>query len=245
MLKKICIIAILVLYSLPILSAEETTDTGIEQYDAVVILGKALNSDGTMLHELYERLYWGAKPYFEGKTGTIILTGSKNRGNADISEAEAMQNYLLEKGVSPSDIMLETRANTTVENALYTSQLIREKGIKSILLCSSPYHMNRSWDNPLKLFNKQLAGFAEVFPVSEFYAADHIKLIRGFDKNLETEVIPVKGRLINANLKKYIEQNKKSKNIFIYHYRGIFESSIVKQKYQKDIQYLHEVYQPF
>lgn len=166
----------------------------VEEADAVVILGKQLNKEGTMQHELYERLYWGMQPYLEGKAKMIIVSGGSVRGKANISEAEAMKDFLIFSGVKAGDILMEKKSASTVENALFVSRMILERKMKKIYLCSSPYHMNRSWDNPTVLFREQLQSSTEVIPIPDFPAIRECTLTAGYDPALPLELTITLGK---------------------------------------------------
>ncbi len=70
--------------------------------------------------------------------GIPMLDGS------DMSEARRLWSLALEYGVDPALILLEERSRNTYENALYTRELLKERGIERILLVSSAMHMRRA-----------------------------------------------------------------------------------------------------
>lgn len=59
------------------------------------------------------------------------------------SEAQAMANYLYDKGVS-NRIFLENRSLDTDENALYAAEILSQMNVKHILLITQASHMWRS-----------------------------------------------------------------------------------------------------
>jgi uncharacterized SAM-binding protein YcdF (DUF218 family) len=50
--------------------------------------------------------------------------------------------YGLEKGI---EHLVEDKAHTTFENALFTARIIKDRGFKSAILVTSSYHMPRSY----------------------------------------------------------------------------------------------------
>ena len=73
-------------------------------------------------------------------------------------EAEAFAAYLVERGVPAKDIIKETFARDTADNAANSLRLCREKGYTKPILVTSASHMPRA----VYLFKK--AGFAELTP---------------------------------------------------------------------------------
>lgn len=60
------------------------------------------------------------------------------------SEALVAERILLQLGLPQEQIIVETKARTTQENAAYTAALCRERGYKNVLLLTSALHMPRS-----------------------------------------------------------------------------------------------------
>ena len=55
-----------------------------------------------------------------------------------------MQQLALGLGVPPSACLLEEESRTTRENARFTAQLLRARGIQQVLLVSDGYHLPRA-----------------------------------------------------------------------------------------------------
>lgn len=60
------------------------------------------------------------------------------------SEALVAERILLQLGLPQEQIIVETQARTTKENAAYSAALCRERGYKNVLLLTSALHMPRS-----------------------------------------------------------------------------------------------------
>lgn len=60
------------------------------------------------------------------------------------SEALVAERILLQLGLPQEQIIVETQARTTQENAAYTAALCRERGYHNVLLLTSALHMPRS-----------------------------------------------------------------------------------------------------
>lgn len=55
-----------------------------------------------------------------------------------------MRDLLILMGVPLSAMQLERQARNTRENALYTGEMLRERGVRRILLVTSALHMRRA-----------------------------------------------------------------------------------------------------
>jgi uncharacterized SAM-binding protein YcdF (DUF218 family) len=55
-----------------------------------------------------------------------------------------MRDALIELGVEPGQILLETRSRSTAENARETAALLRDKGIAHAVVVTTHWHMRRA-----------------------------------------------------------------------------------------------------
>ena len=99
---------------------------------SVVILGFALNDDGTMKEELLGRL----------QTGLAI---AKEYPKSYVTEGGLMGEWLLKQGLEPSRLIVENRAQDTVGNAKNTYEVLKTKypSVKNVVLVTSDYHVPR------------------------------------------------------------------------------------------------------
>ena len=81
------------------------------------------------------------------KTGKdIIFVPSGGKGNDEImSEAQAMKNYLIEKGIKENNILIEDKSKNTFENIKFSNKLINDK-VKNakIAFSTTNYHVFRA-----------------------------------------------------------------------------------------------------
>lgn len=114
-----------------------------KQYDAILLLGLKLNSDGTPLHELTLRIETAAECYKKGLSNLIIPCGGKTPGTP-VSEASVMHDALISLGVPESAICMEGQSQITVENFRNAAALLRTVKHPHVLIVTSDYHMFRS-----------------------------------------------------------------------------------------------------
>lgn len=99
-----------------------------------------------------DRLIYAAQMYHQGVAPHVLLSGGEvPLVGEDVSGAEDMAELLRLMGVPAEAIWLETRSRNTAENALNSARLLREKGIRQIVLVTSARHMPRA----VKLFEAQ------------------------------------------------------------------------------------------
>jgi uncharacterized SAM-binding protein YcdF (DUF218 family) len=72
----------------------------------------------------------------------LIFSGAAREG--PISNAEAMRRLALSEGVPAESILVEEQATNTYGNALHTRRLMEAHGLRSAILVTSPYHLQRA-----------------------------------------------------------------------------------------------------
>lgn len=113
---------------------------------AVVVLGGGIVKvpDGYQLSvHTTARLLKGLQ-IAEQKGLPLIVTGGRLPGVDQLPEAEVMKREAISLGFEEHDIIVEPLARTTRENALYTYKIIKEYGLKRIILVTSAVHMKRA-----------------------------------------------------------------------------------------------------
>ncbi len=73
-----------------------------------------------------------------------IVSGGKGEGE-DISEAEAMKNYLTEKGIDESRILMEDRSTDTHQNISYSQEILLEMDMaEEVVIITDGFHQYRA-----------------------------------------------------------------------------------------------------
>ena len=111
-------------------------------YDAIVVLGYELQN-GQPAEELRLRVQAGAEAYARGLSKKIVVSGGAAPGSR-ITEAAVMAQLLLRAGVPQEAVMLEDRAQDTMENLRFTARLLGGAKGKRVLVVTSDYHLRRS-----------------------------------------------------------------------------------------------------
>jgi uncharacterized SAM-binding protein YcdF (DUF218 family) len=113
-----------------------------EATEAVVVLGTQVLAGGRPSTTLLARARHAAWLYASGKVGLVIPTGGI--GEHPPSEAQVAARILREAGVPEEDILLEEKAHSTRDSARLVAALARERGIRSLMLVTDPFHCVRS-----------------------------------------------------------------------------------------------------
>ena len=112
--------------------------------DALIVLGAAVHGKTPSL-TLKRRLDTAVKYYNQNPDAIIIVSGGKG-AQEDITEAEAMEKYLLDKGVATDKIIKESQATSTYENFTFSKQLLDEyfDGDYTACFVTNEYHILRA-----------------------------------------------------------------------------------------------------
>ncbi len=116
-----------------------------KDFDYVIIHGAGLIDGQRMSKLLSQRVDKAIEVYQKDPTPPILIPSGGRGSDEKISEAEAMREYLLEKGIPAEKIIAEDQSKTTYENLLNSKKIIDErKGGKYIALVTSNYHVYRA-----------------------------------------------------------------------------------------------------
>ncbi len=114
-------------------------------FDYVIIHGAGLIDGSRVSKLLADRLDKAIEVYRKDPSPPKLIPSGGKGSDETMSEAEAMKNYLLEKGIPEYDILLEKESTTTYENLKYSKQLLDQlDGRKYTALVTSNYHVYRA-----------------------------------------------------------------------------------------------------
>lgn len=115
----------------------------IPENTPAIILGCKVN-DKTPSEMLENRIAAAYKYLSANENAVVIASGGKG-DDENISEAEAIGNSLVEKGVSCERIILEDKSTSTAENMLFSKRIMDETGLgNEAVIITSEFHQLRS-----------------------------------------------------------------------------------------------------
>lgn len=112
--------------------------------DAVIVLGAGVNGSRVSL-SLADRLDSAVDYHKENPQALIVVSGGQGPGE-DISEAEAMEQYLVARGVPDDLIIKEDQSTSTHENFLFSKKILEEKlgDAYTVAYITNDYHIYRA-----------------------------------------------------------------------------------------------------
>jgi uncharacterized SAM-binding protein YcdF (DUF218 family) len=110
--------------------------------DAIVVLGAAISHSGMLSLESLLRTNRGVELYRRALAPTLVLLGGSRSGGP--TEADVRAEQARAHGVPAQAILIETRGNTTREEAIRVQALLQPKGVRTILLVTNAGHLARA-----------------------------------------------------------------------------------------------------
>ena len=182
----LCLCVVVLIQSLIYHSKKNDIDT-FENY--VLVLGAKANN-GKLSKTLINRLDTTVEYLNKHKNAKAVLCGGKEDNN-ELSQAEYMQRYLIEKGISKERLIAETNSKNTYENIKFALEKLDKKP-SEIRVISSDYHLFRA-----KLILYRFGILAKTVPaktptgaVVPSYARETFAVIKTFlfDKPTEQDI---------------------------------------------------------
>lgn len=109
--------------------------------DTLIILGSQVVGDPARPGKSLQERLDTAIGYLEKNPATkVIVCGGQGKDEAD-SEANVMQNYLIDKGITASRIYQEDQSTRTAHQFIYAKQLLE---LGNVVVVTSDFHLLRS-----------------------------------------------------------------------------------------------------
>ncbi len=189
----------------------------IPNAEILVLLGGGTNApeaprELVEVNSAGDRVIYAAHLYREEMARQILVSGGLlDWESRRTTPAEDMADLLVWMGVPAEAILLQGESRNTYEDALYTSRILKEKGIDRILLVSSAWHMPRA----VMLFEAQ---GLEVIPLPTDYNVTQMEwdqLWRGDWRSILLNLFPSA-----SNLSLTTRMMKEYFGLWVYGLRG-------------------------
>lgn len=114
-----------------------------EKGKTVIVLGCQVTGKTPSLM-LYDRMVTALEYINANPDSVVIASGGKGQGE-QISEAEAIKIFLINKGVDENRIVLDDKSTNTKENIAFSAQLIKENGFnENVAIATDGFHQFRA-----------------------------------------------------------------------------------------------------
>lgn len=124
---------------------DESSGDGDFDTDYLIVLGAAVHGDTPSL-SLVERL-GAAKDYLDAHPNTVVIVSGGQGSGENMSEAQAMYDWLCKNGIDSERIIKEDKAVSTYANLKFSREIINgltDKSDPTIAVVSSEYHLCRA-----------------------------------------------------------------------------------------------------
>lgn len=115
--------------------------------DAVIVLGAGIRGE-SVTYPLQTRLDGTVKYYKKNPSSVIVVSGGKG-SQEDITEAEAMEKYLISEGIPKKKIIKEDKAESTTQNLMFSKILLDERfgenNYKAVVITNDFHCFRAEW----------------------------------------------------------------------------------------------------
>ncbi len=120
---------------------------GVKSCDYVIVLGAQVR--GTRVSRALKQRLDRAAEYLEESPETVVIVSGGQGSGEDITEAQAMEEYLIGAGIAPERIWKEEESVNTVQNIRFSRALIEERApadgeTLTIGIVSNDFHVFRA-----------------------------------------------------------------------------------------------------
>ena len=123
--------------------------------DYLIVLGANIN--GTKVSKALRYRLDAAYDYaVENEDTKVIVSGGQGYGE-DVSEAQAMYSYLVERGLEKERIIMEAHSSNTDENIKYSKELIDDKA-DYVVIVTNRFHLYRGMCIARKQLEQKVGG---------------------------------------------------------------------------------------
>ena len=121
--------------------AKDFRAKGEKNLDYIIVLGAQMREDGpsTVLKYRLDK----AIEYLNDNPDTICIVSGGQGPNEPYPEAEGMYEYLVENGIGSERILVENNSNSTVENIIYSRELM-EEDYNGVGIITNNFHVHRA-----------------------------------------------------------------------------------------------------
>lgn len=115
----------------------------VDPYDVAIVLGARVEDDGSPSPAMARRVRHAVHLLNDGRVRALLMTGGAT--TSAVAEAWAMRELAVAAGADPAAIHLEDRARNTIQNAIFSARLLRDRGWRRAVVVTDSFHLPRTW----------------------------------------------------------------------------------------------------
>lgn len=119
-----------------------TGNTGLSRFDTLIVLGVNADADGNPTPEQLALVTEAVREYEQGVAPRIIFSGAAVANR--FVEAQVMASTAEAQGIPAAAISMEPQARDTIQNACYSTRIMKAHGWQSAEVIANPVHVARS-----------------------------------------------------------------------------------------------------
>jgi uncharacterized SAM-binding protein YcdF (DUF218 family) len=128
--------------SLPFFIKTNYGKKSLNKFDVIIVLGNPAKKDCTPSEIMKSRVDEAIILYKKKLAKNIIFTGD-SVANSCI-EAETMAKYAKAQGIPNSAIIIEPKAQSTLQNAYYSVEIMKKRKYKTAAIVTNQFHIKRA-----------------------------------------------------------------------------------------------------
>jgi vancomycin permeability regulator SanA len=140
--KIIILLTILLFVLTAILIIGDGVTDELTPVDVALIMGAKVKPDGTPSGRLKARLDTALSLYAQGLFEQVIVSGGT--GWEGHNEAQVMAQYLIDRGISEEQIIIDSRGYDTYQTAIHAYEIMEENGMSSVIVITQYFHISRT-----------------------------------------------------------------------------------------------------
>lgn len=147
----------------------------MQQKDCILVLGSGVTPDGNLTLIGKSRVEKGVELYKKNCASRMLFCGKYSYRLSQVpkkTEAQAMRDYALTLGVTPSHCYLEEQSKDTLGNAYFAKAFLERQSWKSFFVVTSHYHLPKTEFAFKKVFGKEFS--FELIPSLTYLSAEEI-----------------------------------------------------------------------
>ncbi len=114
--------------------------------DVIIVLGCRIHgeAEGGLSYCIRARADHAADLYKQGLAPRIIASGGMTEDGNGPTESSVLARILRQDGVPNGSIVEESQAHNTIQNLANSRDIMQERGWRTAILVTEPYHINRA-----------------------------------------------------------------------------------------------------